>query len=52
MFKREQESESERAHAHTPGEAEADTGSLLSKEPNVELDPRALGSIPKLKADT
>ena len=31
------------------GEGEAD--SLLSREPNMELDPRTLGSRPEPKAD-
>ena len=33
-------------------EAEGEAGSPLSREPEVGLDPRALGSLPEPKADT
>ena len=33
-------------------EGEGETGSLLSREPEERLDPRTLGSPPKLKAGT
>ena len=33
-------------------EGEGEAGSLLSKDPDVGLNPRTLGSRPELKADT
>jgi len=48
LFVREQESE----HKQGEQQAEAEAGSLLSKEPDVGLYPRTLGSRPELKADT
>ena len=33
------------------GEGRGEAGSLLSKEPNMGLDPRMLGSSPEPKAD-
>jgi len=41
----------ERERAQAGGEAEGEAGSLLSKEPDVGLDPRTLGSRPEPKAD-
>ena len=38
------------AQAEWQAEAEGEAGSLLSKEPDVGLDPRTLGSWPELKA--
>jgi len=32
-------------------EGEGEAGSPLSREPDVELNPRALGSLPEWKAD-
>ena len=47
---REKERERERAQARVVGKGEAD--SLPSREPNIGLDPRTLGSQLEPKADT
>ena len=40
-----------RAREITEGEGEGEADSLLSREADVELDPRTLGSRPEPKAD-
>ena len=44
LFVRERESESEHRQTEWKAEAEGEAGSLWSKEPDVGLDPRTLGS--------
>ena len=44
-------SERERERARAGGEAERETAFPLSRDPNVGLHPRTLGSQPELKAD-
>ena len=43
--------ERERAHKQGEGQAEGEADSLLSKEPDVGLDSRNLGSWPEPKAE-
>ena len=50
LFLREKERSKERAGAGGGAEAEGEAQSPLSREPDVGLDPRTLGSRAKLKA--
>ena len=50
LFICERESESEHRQTEWKAESEGEAGSLQSKEPDVGLDPRTLGSWPEPKA--
>ena len=50
FFERETEIVTDIAREHKQG-GEEETGSPLSREPHVGLDPRTLGSYPELKAN-
>ena len=51
MTERERKRESTREERQAERETEKQAGSLLSREPNVRLEPRALRSSPEPKAD-
>ena len=47
----ERDRDQESKHKQGEQQAEAEAGTLLSKDPNVGLHPRTLGSWPEPKAD-
>ena len=52
IYLTERERQPGREGTQSGGVAEEEAGSKQSREPDVGLDPKALGSRPELKADT